>query len=123
MFLAEGLGADILPLKYYGLEASSLPVGIAFLVFGGAVAALWRITDVPFNPQRHNEKLKLLASTCCSVAAGLLLTGVLGALIQWVIHQDLTSDQIVGLFAIAVVSSISSVFFFWSARRVLDAWI
>ncbi len=44
MFLAEGLGADIPALEYNGLKANAVPIGIVFLAFGVAIAALWKIS-------------------------------------------------------------------------------
>jgi hypothetical protein len=43
IFLLEGLGADITALKYEGLEGHGVPVGIALLLGGIALARLWKV--------------------------------------------------------------------------------
>jgi len=43
-FLATGLGVDIPLIKYQGLEAYGVPVGIVLLVVGVALARFWRVS-------------------------------------------------------------------------------
>ena len=43
-FLAIGLGADIPQLEFKDVKAYDVPIGIAFLVFGVAIATFWTIT-------------------------------------------------------------------------------
>jgi len=42
-FLALGLGADLPAVKFKDFKAQSVPIGIAFLVFGVAIAKFWTI--------------------------------------------------------------------------------
>lgn len=42
-FLATGLGVEIPLIKYKGLEARGVPVGIALLIAGVALARFWKV--------------------------------------------------------------------------------
>jgi hypothetical protein len=44
VFLVNGLAIEIALVKYKSLEAHGLPVGIAFLVAGVALAYFWKIS-------------------------------------------------------------------------------
>ncbi len=54
-FLATGLGVEIPVVKYKGLEAHGVPVGIALLAAGVALAALWKITMTTIVEETSSE--------------------------------------------------------------------
>jgi hypothetical protein len=56
LFLARGIGVQIPFVKYKGLEAHGVPVGIAFLVGGVALAVLWRIKMTTTVKETYIEK-------------------------------------------------------------------
>jgi len=43
LFLAAGFGANISLIKYKGLEASGVPVGVVLVAAAVALAAFWKI--------------------------------------------------------------------------------
>ena len=55
-FLATDLGVEVPLIKYEGLEAHNVPVGIAFLVAGVALARFWRVSITKIEEQTTTTK-------------------------------------------------------------------
>lgn len=56
VFLGSGVGAFIPILKYKEFEAKDIPIGIAFLAFGLAIAFFWKIKKV--TEERYTERTR-----------------------------------------------------------------
>ena len=54
--LLNGIGADIPLIKYKGLEAHNIPVGIALCLIGLAVAIFWKIEIGTKVVEKHQTK-------------------------------------------------------------------
>lgn len=50
-FLAKGLGVNLAVVKYNGLEAYNLPVGVTLLVTAVAIAKFWKIQKKVFKQE------------------------------------------------------------------------
>ena len=55
LFLARAIGVEIPFIKYEGLEAHGVPVGIALLAVGVALAVLWKVKTITTVEESHIE--------------------------------------------------------------------
>jgi len=55
LFLATGLGVEIPLVKYKGLEAHNVPVGIALLTAAVVLAVFWKISITQANEESFSE--------------------------------------------------------------------
>jgi hypothetical protein len=68
-FLIHGLGVDIPQIKYKGLEAHNIPVGIVIFAGGIVLTAVWKVTTTTTLTTEEDGKKTTLTKT--SAALGL----------------------------------------------------
>jgi len=55
VFLAAGLGVELNILEFNGLKTYGIPIGVAFLIFGVAIAKFWVITEKTTHIRTEEE--------------------------------------------------------------------
>ena len=63
LFLAGGIGVTLPLVKYEGIEATGVPVGIALVVAGIVLAAFWKVSTTTTVEKTSTETLDGISVT------------------------------------------------------------